>query len=181
MHDFFRAPGYSDSKIERPIVFEHSLAVRDALILDAQRKLALADNKAAVIETVRIHARGICNSDGITFVLREGDRCHYVEEDAIGPLWKGQKFPLSACISGWAMTHGEMAVIEDVFADPRIPYDAYLPTFVKSLIMTPVGSRNVAAMGAYWKDKRQFTDLEILTVKTFSALIGKALSDLLDA
>jgi GAF domain-containing protein len=161
------------------MAFEHSLAVRNALILDAQRQLAVAGNQRAVIETVRLHARAICNSDGITFVLREGGLCHYVEEDAIGPLWKGQKFPLSSCISGWAMTHDETAVIEDVFADPRIPYDAYLPTFVKSLIMTPVGDRNVAAMGAYWKDKRQFTDLEIMTVKTFSAIVGKALSDLL--
>ena len=71
-------------------------------------------------------------------------------------------------------------VIEDVFEDPRIPYDAYLPTFVKSLIMTPVGEDNVAAIGAYWKDKRSFSDLEILTVKTYSAAVGKALSDLLD-
>ena len=78
------------------------------------------------------------------------------------------------------MLHGEAAVIEDVFADPRIPYDAYLPTFVKSLIMTPVGSRNVAAMGAYWKDKRPFSELAIMRVKTFSALVGQTLSDLLD-
>jgi GAF domain-containing protein len=163
------------------MAFEHSLAVRNALIAEAQQKLAMADGKAEVIEAVRQHARGICQSDGITFVLREGDMCHYVEEDAIGPLWKGQKVPLSVCISGWAMLHGETAVIEDVFADPRIPYDAYLPTFVKSLIMTPVGRRNVAAIGAYWKTKRQFTDLEILTVKTFSAVVGGALSELLDA
>ena len=161
--------------------FEHSLAVRNALIAEAQEKLALAANQGAIIETVREHARGICQSDGITFILRDGEMCHYVEEDAIGPLWKGQKFPLGACISGWAMTHGETAVIEDVFADPRIPYDAYLPTFVKSLIMTPVGQRHVAAMGAYWKDKRQFSDLEIMTVKTFSAVVGGALSALLES
>lgn len=159
---------------------EHSLAVRNALIAQAEAKLALAANQAAVIETVRAHARGICGSDGITFILREGDQCHYVEEDAIGPLWKGQKFPLTACISGWAMLHGETAVIEDVFADPRIPYDAYLQTFVKSLIMTPVGSARVAAMGAYWKDRRQFSDLEVMRVKTFSALVGGALSALLE-
>ena len=162
------------------MAFEHSLAVRNALIAQAEERLALAANQTAVIETVREHARGICHSDGITFVLREGDMCHYVEEDAIGPLWKGQKFPMSVCISGWAMRHGETAVIEDVFADPRIPYDAYLPTFVKSLIMTPVGKRNVAAIGAYWKTRRQFSDLEVMTVKTFSAVVGGALSELLE-
>src|ERR1700733_11865831 len=129
--------------------FEPSDSIRNDLMSQAQRRLALADSKIAVIETVRETARSICRSDGITFVLRDGEMCHYVEEDAIGPLWKGQRFPLSACISGWAMLNAQTAVIEDVFEDPRIPYDAYLPTFVKSMIMTPLGEKNVAAMGVY--------------------------------
>jgi hypothetical protein len=160
--------------------FEPSDSIRNDLMIQAQRRLALADNRMALIETVRETARGICRSDGITFVLRDGEMCHYVEEDAIGPLWKGRRFPLSACISGWSMLHGETAVIADVFEDPRIPYDAYLPTFVKSLIMTPVGDNRVAAMGAYWKEKRIFSDLEVITVKAYSAIVGKALSDLLE-
>jgi hypothetical protein len=160
--------------------FEHSQSIRNDLLAEARRKLALAACRAAVIETVRQTARGVCKSDGITFVLREGEMCHYVEEDAIGPLWKGQRFPLNVCISGWTMTTGETAVIEDVFEDLRIPYDAYLPTFVKSLIMTPVGDKHVAAIGAYWKDRRSFSPLEIMTVKTYSAIVGKTLSDLLD-
>lgn len=159
--------------------FEHSEFVRSALLTEAQRRLSAASNQAAVIATVRETARGICKSDGITFILRDGDLCYYVEEDAIAPLWKGKKFPIHTCISGWAMTNGQTAVVEDVFSDPRIPYDAYLPTFVKSLIMTPVGDDNVAAMGAYWKDQRSFSDLEIMTVKTYSAAVGRALSELL--
>ena len=161
-------------------LYEQSSSVRAALMAQARERLGVARSQVAVIETVRQTARDICQSDGITFVLREGDQCHYVEEDAIGPLWKGQRFPLSSCISGWSMLNAQTAVIEDVFEDPRIPYDAYLPTFVKSLIMTPVGEKNVAAMGAYWREKRSFTNLEITTVKTYSALVGKALSDLLE-
>ena len=161
-------------------IYEPSDSVRQALLADAHQKLAMAANQAAVIETVRQTARGVCGSDGIAFVLRDGDKCHYVEEDAIGPLWKGKKFPLESCISGWAMLNAQTVAIEDVFADPRIPYDAYLPTFVKSLIMTPVGTRNVAAIGAYWKDTRSFTDQEILTVKSFSAIVGRTLSALLE-
>lgn len=160
--------------------FEHSEFVRNALVSDAQQRLMRASNQTAVIETVRETARGIVKSDGITFILRDGDLCHYVEEDAIGPLWRGQRFPLSSCISGWAMLHAQTAVISDVFEDPRIPYDAYLPTFVKSLIMTPVGDKHVAAMGAYWKEKRNFTDMEVMTVKAYGAIVGRALSDLLE-
>src|SRR5262249_24671359 len=132
------------------------------------------------VETVGDDARAVCKADGITFVLRDGELCHYVEEDAIAPLWKGQKFPLSACISGWSMLNAATAVIEDVFADPRIPYDAYLPTFVQSLVMVPVGERHVAAMGAYWKDKRFFNEEEIGRVETYAMLVGEALSSLLD-
>ena len=161
------------------MVFEPSDGIRRALLAGAQQQMAMALTQAALIESVRQTARQICESDGITFVLRDGGQCHYVEEDAIGPLWKGQKFPLETCISGWAMTRGETAVIEDVFEDPRIPYDAYLPTFVKSLIMTPLGGKNVAAMGAYWKDKRRFSDVDIVTVQTYAAVVGRALSDIL--
>lgn len=160
--------------------FEHSEFVRSALVNDAQQRLARAGNQTAVIDTVRETARGIIKSDGITFILRDGELCHYVEEDAIGPLWKGQRFPLQSCISGWAMLNAQTAVISDVFEDPRIPYDAYLPTFVKSLIMTPVGDKHVAAMGAYWKEKRNFSDMEVMTVKAYSAIVGRALSDLLE-
>jgi GAF domain-containing protein len=159
--------------------YEQSDSVREMLLQDARKRFRTADSRRAVIEMVRETARKICKADGITFILRDGEFCHYVEEDAIGPLWKGQKFPLSACISGWSMLNAQTAVIEDVFADPRIPYDAYLPTFVKSLIMTPVGEKHVAAIGAYWKETRHFTEEEISTVQEFAAVVGETLSRLL--
>lgn len=156
-----------------------SLIQDNALLSLTQERMAAQMSRDGVIAAVKDTARGICKSDGITFILREGNLCHYVEEDAIGPLWKGQFFPIGACISGWSMLNGQTAVIEDLFADPRIPHDAYRPTFVKSLIMTPVGEKNVAAMGAYWREPRRFSDLELMTVKTFSTIVGKALSNLL--
>jgi hypothetical protein len=160
--------------------FEPPDPFRNDLMAQADRKLAEAENQAEVIETVRQSARDICKSDGITFILREGGMCHYVEEDAIAPLWKGRRFPLNACISGWTMLNGETAVIEDVFVDPRIPYDAYLPTFVKSLIMTPLGEKRVAAMGAYWQERRTFSEADRKTVESLGFLIGRALSKKLD-
>ena len=90
-------------------------------------------------------------ADGATFVLRDNDKCFYAEEDAISPLWKGQRFPMSACISGWAMINRQPAVIEDIYADPRIPADAYRPTFVRSLAMVPIRTIDpVGAIGNYW-------------------------------
>ncbi len=149
------------------------------LLAVAEERLEIAPSREAVIEVVRTTARSVLSADGVTFVLKEGELCHYVEEDAISPLWKGMRFPLSTCISGWSMLHAETAVIEDIYADPRIPHEAYRPTFVKSLIMTPVLEPPVAAIGAYWRDKRKFTEREVQAIKTLSLAVGRALASYL--
>jgi GAF domain-containing protein len=150
----------------------------------AEEQLDESETRDAVIQVVRTTARLVFRADGVCFVLREGDLCHYADEDAIGPLWKGQRFPMSACISGWSMLHAKTVAIEDVFADPRIPHDAYRRTFVKSLIMTPVISGQtadgpVAALGAYWQTRRTFSQREISAVKTMGQMIGNALAEIL--
>ena len=162
--------------------FDEAGDPRWKLLEAAEARLGMAADRDAVIEIVRSAARGIFSADGVTFVLREGDLCHYVEEDAISPLWKGQRFPLSACISGWSMLHAQTVAIEDVFADPRIPHDVYRRTFVKSLIMTPVSTTlgPVAAIGAYWQNRRKFTTREIAVVKTLGAAVGGVLTGFLE-
>jgi GAF domain-containing protein len=118
-----------------------------------------------VMEIVTHTGRILLDADGITLVIRDGDLCYYAEENAISPLWKGQRFPMSACISGWCMLEGRSVAIADIYADPRIPADAYRPTFVKSLAMVPVGgAAPCAAMGAYWASRYEATaeDLDLL-------------------
>lgn len=111
---------------------------------------AAAGDLAALAAVARTAARQLAGSEGATFVLREGDRCFYADEDSIAPLWKGQRFPVDECISGWAMVNGEPAVISDITVDPRIPQAAYLSTYVRSLVMVPVGDPASAAIGTYW-------------------------------
>src|SRR5690349_19608145 len=96
------------------------------------RRLTIARTLPEIMEITTHAARTLLKADGITFVLREGDLCYYAEEDAISPLWKGHRFPMSACISGWCMTEAQAAVIPDIYEDPRIPHGAYRPTFVRS-------------------------------------------------
>jgi hypothetical protein len=116
-----------------------------------EQQLAGVETVAELADVVRTRARAAAAADGATFVLREGDRCFYVDEDGIAPLWKGQRFPISSCISGWAMLHDTPVVIADIDKDPRIPQSAYRPTFVRSLLMVPVGRGHPgAAIGAYW-------------------------------
>jgi light-regulated signal transduction histidine kinase (bacteriophytochrome) len=111
---------------------------------------------------VRRVARELTGADGATFVLRDGDKCYYADEDAIAPLWKGQRFPMSHCISGWVMLNREPAIIPDIYDDPRIPSAAYRPTFVKSLIMVPIRKESpFGAIGNYWAHNHQATTEEI--------------------
>lgn len=140
-----------------------------ARLITAVQELSLARSISAIQNIVRLAAREIAHADGATFVLRDGDQCHYVDEDAIGPLWKGQRFPMSACISGWAMLHKQYAIVPDITADARIPVDAYRPTFVKSLVMVPIRSQApLGAIGAYWATPRTATAEEIALLQALA-------------
>lgn len=120
------------------------------------QELSLVRDLARIMAIVRHAARELTGADGATFVLREGDKCHYADEEAIAPLWKGKRFPMDICISGWAMLNRQAAVIEDIYADARIPADAYRPTFVKSLAMVPIRTVDpIGAIGTYWATKRR--------------------------
>lgn len=123
----------------------------EALLAEATAKLRQAMDETEVAAIARTLARALSGADGATVVLKRGDRVAYVDEDAIGPLWKGQDYPIEACISGWAITHRQTVVIDNIYDDPRIPVVAYKPTFVNSLVMAPVKPEQpIAALGAYW-------------------------------
>ena len=145
-------------------------------LLVVLRGLSAAHNLEGVQAVIRESVRRVIGADGITLVLRDEDRCYYADEDAIAPLWKGQRFPMSACISGWVMLNQTAAVIEDIYADPRIPLDAYRPTFVKSLAMVPVRrERPIGAVGAYWGMPHWPTDEEVRTLEAIADAVGIAL------
>lgn len=115
-----------------------------------------------VQEIVRSAARELTGADGATFVLRDGAQCYYADEDAIAPLWKGKRFPMSSCVSGWAMMNRRSVVIPDIFEDARIPISVYRETFVKSMAMMPIRAADpVGAIGVYWASAHQATDEEM--------------------
>jgi signal transduction histidine kinase len=151
--------------------------VRDPL-LDAVSALASARDEASVCEIVRKAARELGQSDGVSFVFRQGQFCYYADEDAIAPLWKGKRFPIESCISGWAMLNKTHVVVPDIYVDDRIPHDAYRTTFVKSLVMVPVRRENpIAAIGAYWASYHMATPAEIGVLQSLADAAALALSN----
>ena len=134
--------------------------------------LAAARSNAEVHRLVPTAARRLTGADGAALVLREGDMCHYVAEDAVHRLWKGRRFPLEGGVTGWSMRHREPIVVEDVHADHRVPQAAYRRTFVKSLLAVPIRTHDpLGAIGVYWADEHAATSEEIAVVR---ALAGSA-------
>ncbi|YCH20712.1 ATP-binding protein [Pseudomonas sp. D1-3] len=124
-------------------------------VLSASERLARAVSVDQVVAILRDTARATVGAEGIAVVIENQGCCSYVAEDAVSPLWQGQSFPSEQCISGWAMHNRETVAIRDVRLDPRIPQAAYAATFVRSLVMVPIGRPvPIAALGAYWSDVR---------------------------
>lgn len=140
-----------------------------ALLIQAVQEVSTAASFEEIIRIVNHTARTGTGADGVSFVMREGDMCHYVAEDAITPLWKGRRFPMNECVSGWAMLHRQAVAIPDITLDQRVPQDAYRTTFVHSLVMVPIRSQApLGAIGAYWAESRQFTPATVVWLQALA-------------
>jgi hypothetical protein len=138
-----------------PFAGEH---LSTGLLIQTVQSVSAAQTIEQITALVKQAARRGVGADGVTIVLREGERCFYADEDAIAPLWKGKRFPMNACVSGWAMHHRMPVVIPDITEDVRVPQDAYRPTFVRSLVMVPIRSADpIGAIGAYWQQVQTAT------------------------
>jgi two-component sensor histidine kinase len=148
-------------------------------LLDTIRQLSSARSQEEIMAAVSQGVRRLLQADGATFVLRDGDRCYYAEEDAISPLWKGRRFAFGDCISGWCMLNRQAVAVPDIYEDPRIPADTYRPTFVRSLAMAPVGrDEPIAAVGAYWSEQRQPQGVELDILQSLADAAALAVANL---
>ncbi len=155
------------------------LNLRLETLIKSIQQLSSAQTLDSVKEIVATAARKLIGADGATFILKEGDCCFYVNEDAIRPLWKGKKFPMNACISGWAMEHKKPVAIEDIFSDERIPIEVYSETFVKSLAMVPINIHEpIGAIGNYWKETYSPTQTEMQLLQTLADASARALENI---
>lgn len=140
-----------DEKKARQAVKDLNSRLNELIL--AVKELSSAKSIENLQQIVTTSARKLTGADGATIIFRDHNQCYYADEEAISPLWKGKRFPMESCISGWVMLNNKKAVIADIYADSRIPQDAYRPTFVKSLVMVPVNTREpVGAIGIYWKE-----------------------------
>lgn len=123
------------------------------ILLSAVQALAFTREAGQVQRIVKTAARQLVRSDGASFVLREGGVAYFADEDAVSPLWKGLRTPLEDCIEGLAILNRQSVQVHDVGADPRLDRSRYQATFVRSLAVVPVRTREpVGAIGVYWAE-----------------------------
>lgn len=156
---------------------QHLQRMRD--LVTVIQELSLARDIKKVQEIVVITARKLIGAEGATFVLRDGECCHYVDEEAISPLWKGKRFPVSQCVSGWVMENHKSLIIPDIYKDQRVPIDMYRPTFVKSLTMVPIRTLSpIGAIGNYWSTVHQPSPEELDLLQTLADTTAVALENI---
>lgn len=151
---------------------------RLSLMVEAIQKLSTSATLDSIMKIVMDTARRLLNADGATFVLREGDHCHYADENAISPLWKGQRCQLEKCISGWVMQNRQAVIIEDVYADDLIHHENYRSTFVRSLAIAPIRLNNpLGAIGVYWRTIFAPSTIELQLLQTLADAAAKAVEN----
>lgn len=149
------------------------------ILLSAVQMLSFTRELVQVQRIVRATARQMTGSDGAAFLLRDGEDSHYVDEEAIAPLWKGMRLPLASCIGGFAMQNRQAVVIPDIFADDRIDQALYRPTFVRSLAMVPIRVHEpIGAIGVYWAASGAPTEDDLRLLKRLADAVSLAIENI---
>lgn len=156
-------------------MLELTIGDRWALLAEALRQMMQAKTIAEAVEIVRPVARSIAQSDGITIVKRIGQETDYLAEDTIEPLWAGLQFPIDKCLAGRAMVEEQTILVPDITQVENIPLNAYLATFIRSLVAVPIGDgRPAYAICAYWKEAAPIEEETVTLMEALGRGMGAA-------
>ena len=161
-------PMIRDGRIVGAVVSFVDIAERKRLeerlrrLAEVVESIAGVRDLAALASIVCAAARQLTGAEGSALALREGDECHYVEEDSPTPLWKGRRLPMDRCAAGWTIGRGEPLVVADRENDPRIPAELFDGTFVRALALVPIGrGEALGAIGCYWSGPHRPSEQEL--------------------
>jgi two-component sensor histidine kinase len=145
-------------------------------LINAIERLARSTHLLDVAQLVTRNARTLVDADGASLILREDNDCVYVGEDAIGPLWNGQRFPIPSRAAGMTMLHKKSFVVPDVRQDARDAQQAYVRTFVVGLAIVPVRSVDpIGAIEVYWAKRHEASSQELTRLETLARATASAI------
>ncbi|ACB94018.1 PAS domain-containing protein [Beijerinckia indica] len=150
-------------------------------LADVLSAIAAVQEPRAVMKLVCRAGCALVGADGASFILREGDFCHYAEQEGLGPLWQGLRFTLRECLAGSVLAEGVPAIIPDVRRDDRAAL--YHMTGVESLMMIPLGAGlqpepRLGTIGIYWACKREPTEAEIHACELLAQAAARTLTNI---
>jgi signal transduction histidine kinase len=150
-------------------------------LVQVVQQLSATHDLATILATVARAARELVGADGASVALRDGDRGHHAEEDAIAPLWKGEWFALDTGLAGWVIRHGETVVLDDARADERFPAEAH-DRFVRGLVMAPIRRASplgpLGALAACWAAPHHASDDEVRLLDALADAAAVAIDNL---
>jgi light-regulated signal transduction histidine kinase (bacteriophytochrome) len=77
------------------------------------------------------------------------------------------------------MLEKKAAIIPDIYVDPRVPIDAYRPTFVRSMLMVPIRRADpVGAIGIYWKAHHQPNETQVRLLQALADSTSVAMENI---
>ncbi|MGQ5521801.1 sensor histidine kinase [Chitinimonas sp. PSY-7] len=157
-------------------LYLHDRLQSNLLLLTEQ--IAQARRQDEVLSLVLSAVRNLALADGATFIMRDGDQSYYAEEDAIAPMWLGQRQLFTSCMGGQAMMQARQIIVPDIYADPKVQHAHYRPTFARSLVMTPILQASPqAAIGAYWAQPYTPDAETLLLLQHLASITAQALAN----
>ncbi|WP_353931975.1 diguanylate cyclase [Okeanomitos corallinicola TIOX110] len=156
------------------VTTEYYLRSIERLLIVSQN-LCLAHSLEEITKIVLLAVRELTHSDGATFAILDNGFSYYVDENAITPVLKGQRFPVNLDISGWVMMNRKTRIIENILNEQQVYIHVYKHNFIESMTVVPICSEKpVGAIGAYWSNHHQGTteELEILELLAKSTAVA---------
>jgi putative two-component system response regulator len=170
-----------------------TVASRERTLVAAVQQLSQARSLEEIQQIVRSAARRLTGADGATFVIREEEDCHYVDEDAISPLIPHdayrptfvkslamvpirQQDPLGAIGNYWATRHRptgrDLGVLQALADSTAVAIENVRIT--KELERSRLETLSRLALAAEYRDDgtRQHTERVARTSRAIAAQLG---------
>lgn len=155
------------------------LNTRLKLLIGAIKSIATSYSMKSIMHTVNTTAGKIMNAKGSSFILREGEYCYFADENAITPLFRGKRFLLKDCISGWVIRNKKQAAIKDIYSEEKTLTELYKGTFVKSLAISPIRQNDpLGAIEVYWDKYYEPSPEEFQLLQTLADATAKAVENI---
>lgn len=148
------------------------------LLVSAIQDMSLARSVPEIHRVISHTARRLNRANGSDVALLEGASCHFVDEDGLGPGWKGRRIPVDSCLAGWSIRNRRPLVVTDVLADIRLPVAPFWSTPVTSLMVVPIRSKfPIGALSNYWIEPHSPTDEDVTLLQALADAASVALEN----